>query len=154
MSRSRAMLLVLAGLCGASAAAGAVEVMSTGGSACQPTTPADAALVAYRDGAATAAHGTASVSCALTAAMPGHRQVGAAVMFASDTRDWRKSRCVFFNAFPSRSLEVRVVGIPGREHIGVAEFPADKAGFAAASAVCTLHPQQKLYGIDAYLEPH
>lgn len=153
MSGSRAMRLALAGLCGASAAAGAVEVTSTGGSACQPTTPADAALVAYHDGAATT-RAAASVSCALVAAMPGHRQVGAAVMFASDTREWGKSRCVFLNAFPSRSLAVRVVGIPGREHIGVAEFPADKAGFAAASAVCTLHPHQKLYGIDAYLEPH
>ena len=53
MSGSRAMRLALAGLCGASAAVGAVEVTSTGGSACQPTTPADAALVAYHDGAAT-----------------------------------------------------------------------------------------------------
>lgn len=153
MSRSTTLLLALAGLCAASGAADAIEVMSTGGSACQPTTPADATLVAYLDGAATT-RAPASVSCALVSSMPGHRQAGAAVMFSSDTRDWSKSRCAFFNAFPSRRLEVRVVGIPGREHIGVAEFPADKAGFAAASAVCTLHPRQKLYGLDIYLEPH
>jgi len=153
MSRFSAIVLALAGLCAASGAADAIEVMGTGGSACQPTSPADASLLAWLDGAATA-RASASVSCALTASMPGHRQAGAAVMFYSDTRNWRKSSCRFFNAFPSMSLEVRVLAVPGREHIGVAEFPADKAGFAAASAVCTLHPAQKLYGVDVYLEPH
>lgn len=152
-SRSSAVFLALAGLLAASATAGAVEMKIEGGSVCQPATPADAAVISYPEGAV-AATAPAQVSCALTGSLPGHRQVGATITFYSDTRDWKKSMCRFVNAFPSRSQDVEVVGIPDREHIGLAEFSGDKAGFVATAAVCTLYPEQLLYGVDAYFEPH
>lgn len=148
-----AVLLALAGLVGASAPAGAVEVKGESGSVCQPVTPADAAVISYPDGAVVAS-APARVSCALTGSLPGHRQVGAMVSFQSLAREWKKSQCRFINAFPSRSQAVAVTGIRGREHIGLAEFSSDKAGFVAHAAVCTLYPGQMLYGVDVYLEPH
>ncbi len=153
MFKPCAMCLALAGLMATSVAAGAVEVKGEGGSVCQPVTPADAAVISYPEGAVIAS-APAQVSCALTGSLPGHRQVGAMVALYDGTREWKKNQCRFFNSFPSRSQAVPVIGIVGREHIGLAEFYADKAGFVATSAVCTLYPGQMLYGIDVYMEPH
>lgn len=151
--KSCAVLLASAGLAAASVAANAIEVKGEGGSVCRPVTPADAAVVSYPEGAVVAS-APARVSCALTGSLPGHRQVGAMIAFYSDAREWKKSQCRFFNAFPSRSQAVAVTGIPGREHIGLAEFSSEKAGFVANAAVCTLYPGQELYGVDVYFEPH
>lgn len=148
-----AVFLASAGLAAASLAASAIETKGEGGSVCRPVTPADAAVVSYPQGAVVAS-APARVSCALTGSLPGHRQVGAMIAFYSDTRQWKKSQCRFFNAFPSRGHDVAVAGIPGREHIGLAEFHGGKAGFVANAAVCTLYPGQTLYGVDAYFEPH
>lgn len=153
MIKACAVWLALAGLVAANGTAAAVEVKGESGSVCQPVTPADAAVISYPDGAVVAS-APAQVSCALTGSLPGHRQVGAMVAFYSGTREWKKSQCRFFNAFPSRSHAVAVAGIPGREHIGLAEFSREKADFVAYAAVCTLYPGQMLYGVDVYLEPH
>src|SRR5690606_3050378 len=96
-----AVFLASAGLAAASLAASAIETKGEGGSVCRPVTPADAAVVSYPQGAVVAS-APARVSCALTGSLPGHRQVGAMIAFYSDTRQWKKSQCRFFNAFPSR----------------------------------------------------
>lgn len=153
MSKAYVAPLALAGLLAASAAVEAVEVKGEGGSVCQPATPADAAVISHQEGAAVAT-APARVACALTGSLPGHRQVGATIAFQSETGKWMKSDCRFFNAFPSRSMVVEVAGIPLREHIGLAEFASEKAGFVAHAAVCTLYPGQMLYGVDVFFEPH